>query len=51
MAGLVLDVDGTLVRGRKVIEGALEALTALRQMGYQLVLCTQENQLSDRDIA
>lgn len=49
--GLVLDVDGTLVRGRRALVGAPEALAALRQMKYQLVLCTQENQLSDYDVA
>ncbi len=49
--GIVLDVDGTLVRGRKPLLGALETLDILRSSGYRLIFCTQENQLSDEDIA
>lgn len=48
--GVVLDIDGTLVRGRQPLIGAVKALKVLCQAGYRLVFCTQENQLSDREI-
>lgn len=49
--GIILDIDGTVVLQDRVLDGASEALTILRQLGYQLVFCTQQNQYSDRTLS
>lgn len=40
--GIILDIDGTELIGDRMLDGAPEALTILRQLGYRLVFCTQQ---------
>lgn len=47
---IVLDIDGTLMRDRTPIEGAVSTVEQLQQHGYRIVYCTQENYQSDQDI-
>ncbi len=49
--GIILDIDGTVVLEDRVLDGAPEALTTLRELGYRLVFCTQQNQYSDRTLS
>ena len=37
MKGAVVDIDGTVLRGEKVLEGALDGIGALREAGVRLV--------------
>jgi 4-nitrophenyl phosphatase len=41
--GLVCDLDGVIYRGDRVIEGAPEAVTALRARGIRMVFCTNNS--------
>lgn len=49
--GIILDVDGTVILASKVLDGASETLDILRNRGYKLVFCTQQNQDSDRKLS
>ncbi|MDA8080712.1 MAG: HAD-IIA family hydrolase [Actinomycetota bacterium] len=49
--GIILDIDGTVVLANKVLDGAPEALAFLREFGYRIVFCTQQNEFSDRVIS
>ncbi len=42
--GAVLDIDGTVARGRKALPGALEALAELRARGVRYAFFTNDNQ-------
>ena len=41
--GLVCDLDGVIYRGDRVIEGAPEAVAALRARGVRIVFCTNNS--------
>lgn len=41
--GLILDLDGVLLRGREAIPGAAAAVQALKRRGLRVVCCTNEN--------
>jgi 4-nitrophenyl phosphatase len=47
VSALVLDVDGTLMRGDAPIPGAVEAVANLRRNGYRVVYCSQESAITD----
>ncbi|MEN8098199.1 MAG: HAD-IIA family hydrolase [Chloroflexota bacterium] len=38
--GIILDIDGTVLRGNQVIPGATEAIAELRHQGYRIVFIT-----------
>ena len=42
--GAVLDIDGTVARGRKALPGALEVLADLRERGIRYAFFTNDNQ-------
>ncbi len=42
--GAILDIDGTVVRGRRVLPGALDALAYLRATGIRHAFFTNDNQ-------
>ena len=50
-AGMVLDIDGVLLRGRKAIPGAREALEALHASGVPFCLLTNGGGMTERDKA
>lgn len=42
--GIVLDLDGTLIRGGRALVGAVEAVARLRRLGIRIVYCTQDSE-------
>jgi 4-nitrophenyl phosphatase len=46
--GLVCDLDGVVYRGDRVIEGAPQALAALRARGVRIVFCTNNSRSTVR---
>lgn len=42
--GVVLDIDGTVARGRRALPGAVEALVALRERAVRYAFFTNDNQ-------
>jgi HAD superfamily hydrolase (TIGR01450 family) len=40
--GIVFDLDGTLIRGRQALPGAVDAVARLRSNGIRIVFCTQD---------
>ncbi len=41
--GIILDIDGTVARGRQVLPGALETLAELRRRGIRFAFFTNDN--------
>ncbi len=51
VAGIVLDMDGCIYLGDKPIEGAVESIARLREMGYRILFLTNNSTLSRRRYA
>lgn len=51
MKGAVVDVDGTVLRGEKPLEGALEGLDALRNSGVRAVFFSNNPTMTSDDLA
>ncbi len=49
--GVILDIDGVLVRGDSLIPGADAAVAALRRQGLQVACCTNENRRTPAEVA
>ncbi len=49
--GIILDIDGVLVRGREVIPGSVEAVRKLSEVGIRICYLTNNPTKSRRDIA
>jgi 4-nitrophenyl phosphatase len=51
MKGAVVDVDGTVLRGEKPIDGALEGLEALSESGVRLAFFSNNPTITSEDLA
>lgn len=51
VAGVIFDVDGCLVRGKKLLPGAAETIAELRRRGIRLAFCTNENNSTVGEVA
>lgn len=51
MKGYLIDLDGTIYRGEKLIPGALEAIQALRDRGRRILFVSNKPLYSRRDYA
>lgn len=51
ITGVILDVDGSLIRGDAALPGAPAALAALRRRGLRVAICTQESARTPAEVA
>ncbi len=51
MKGAVIDVDGTVLRGETVLEGAHEGLDALREAGVRIAFFSNNPTMTSEDLA
>lgn len=47
--GLVCDLDGVIYRGQQEVEGAVDAVTRLRERGVKILFCTNNSRSSVTD--
>jgi 4-nitrophenyl phosphatase len=51
MKGAVVDVDGTVLRGETILDGALDGIAALREAGVRLVFFSNNPTTTSEDLA